>query len=142
MKIRLEISDDAGMKTTIEFEGDLCRERVIGIIESLDFSEKQYVSDSSSFGSGETLTIKERLKSFLRYDYPRVWFTSWDVKKRYEQEAYGEKINLSTVSTYLARMYREDILDRRGSKAQREYKLIEDGELDKNDAKSTSKSLY
>ena len=129
------------MKTTVEFEGDLCKERVIGIIESLDFSEKQYVSDSASWGGGETLTIKERLKSFLCYDYPRVWFTSWEIKKQYEQ-AYGEKINLSTVSTYLARMYREDILDRRGSKAQREYKLIEDGKIEKSDSKEAFKSLY
>ena len=140
MKIRLEIFYDNGMKTTVEFEGALSREHVIGVIESLDLHEKSSVSDSNWVGS-ETLTIKERLRSFLRYDYPKVWFTSLDVKKEYEQ-VFDEKINLSTVSTYLARMYRDGILDRRGNRVQREYKIILDGEFEKNDEKSDYKSVY
>ena len=38
MKIRLEIFDDQGMKTVMEFEGKLCKERMIGFIEALEFS--------------------------------------------------------------------------------------------------------
>ncbi|VVB85022.1 Uncharacterised protein [uncultured archaeon] len=73
----------------------------------------------------ESLTLKERLEMFLRFEYPRVWFTSLDVKRQYES-VYG-KINLSTVSTYLARMYRDSILDRRGNHNQREYRFKEEG---------------
>jgi len=53
---------------------------------------------------------------FLRYEYSGIWFSSLDVKKKYES-VYGT-IGLSTVSTYLARMYRENILELRGNRNQ------------------------
>ena len=72
---------------------------------------------------GDTLTIKERLELFLKAEYGNRWFRSLEVKQHYEQ-AYGSYINLSTVSTYCARMYRDGILERRGNRIQREYHLI------------------
>ena len=71
---------------------------------------------------GDTLTIKERLELFLKAEYGNRWFNSLEVKEHYEQ-AYGTYINLSTVSTYCARMYRDGILERRGNRIQRQYHL-------------------
>lgn len=71
-----------------------------------------------------SLTINERLELFLRYEYPRVWFSSQDVQKHYEK-IYGE-IKQSTVSTYLSRMFRKNLLERRGNRTQREYRYIGD----------------
>ncbi|ADI73324.1 conserved hypothetical protein [Methanohalobium evestigatum Z-7303] len=71
-----------------------------------------------------TLTINERLELFLKYEYPRVWFSSQDIQEQYEK-IYG-KIKLSTVSTYLSRMYRKNLLERRGNRTQREYRYIGD----------------
>lgn len=72
----------------------------------------------------ESLTINERLELFLRYEYPRVWFSSQDVQQHYER-IYGA-IKQSTVSTYLSRMYRKNLLERRGNRTQREYRYIAD----------------
>lgn len=117
MKIRVEIEEEE-MKTKLEFEGELCKERMIDFIESLDFpSKKDEIPE-------EELSIRERLTSFLMYDYPKVWFTSMDAKNEYER-IFDEKIKLSTVSTYLSRMHRDGILSRKGSRVQREYKLVE-----------------
>ena len=74
-----------------------------------------------------TLTISERLELFLKYEYPHVWFTSQEIQGHYER-VYGF-IKLSTVSTYLSRMYRKNLLQRRGNRTQREYMYICD-ELD------------
>ncbi|WP_094228645.1 hypothetical protein [Methanolobus psychrotolerans] len=71
-----------------------------------------------------SLTINERLELFLKYEYPRVWFSSQDVQQHYER-IYGE-IKQSTVSTYLSRMYRKSLLERRGNRTQREYRYIGD----------------
>ncbi len=71
-----------------------------------------------------SLTISERLELFLKYEYPRVWFSSQDVQQHYER-VYGE-IKQSTVSTYLSRMYRKKLLERRGNRTQREYRYIGD----------------
>jgi hypothetical protein len=72
----------------------------------------------------EGLTIKERLAFFLQYDEraPKDWFTSSELKKIYE-EAYGDDVKLSTLSTYLASLHSEDVLMRTGSRAQRKYKV-------------------
>lgn len=80
--------------------------------------------------SDATLTINERLELFLKYEYPRVWFSSQDIQEHYEK-IYG-KIKLSTVSTYLSRMYRKNLLERRGNRTQREYRYIGDVENDEN----------
>ena len=69
-----------------------------------------------------TLTISERLELFLKYEYPHVWFTSQEIQGHYER-VYGF-IKLSTVSTYLSRMYRKNTLQRRGNRTQREYMYI------------------
>ncbi|MGP8337091.1 MAG: hypothetical protein ACT6FC_02515 [Methanosarcinaceae archaeon] len=69
-----------------------------------------------------TLTISERLELFLKFEYPHVWFTSQEIQGHYER-VYGF-IKLSTVSTYLSRMYRKNLLQRRGNRTQREYIYI------------------
>lgn len=70
------------------------------------------------------LTITERLELFLKYEYPHVWFSSLNIQKHYER-IYGP-IKLSTVSTYLSRMFGKKLLERRGNRTQREYKYISD----------------
>lgn len=78
---------------------------------------------------GDTkLTINERLELFLKYEYPRIWFSSQDVQKHYEK-IYGP-IKLSTVSTYLSRMFGKGLLERRGNRTQREYMYISDEPAD------------
>nr|WP_321496282.1 hypothetical protein [uncultured Methanolobus sp.] len=74
--------------------------------------------------SDSSLTINERLELFLKYEYPRIWFSSQDIQKQYER-IYGD-IKQSTVSTYLSRMFRKNILARRGNRTQREYRYIAD----------------
>ncbi len=128
MKINLEIVD-GDMKTTVTFEGDLGKKRVLQLIEALDFQPTSTETSSRTLPnsldlktSDEKLTVKERLRLFLRYEYPKVWFTSIEVREHYGR--VFERIPLSTVSTYLARMYREGILERRGNRVQREYRFI------------------
>ena len=76
----------------------------------------------------ESLTIKERLELFLMYEFHDQWFTSLEVKRNYDM-VYGH-INLSTVSTYLSRLYREDKLERMGNRNKRQYRIIERANLD------------
>ncbi|MBN2110820.1 MAG: hypothetical protein JW705_07030 [Methanosarcinaceae archaeon] len=80
-------------------------------------SLRERINDSS-------LTINERLELFLKYEYPRIWFSSQDIQQQYER-IYGP-IKQSTVSTYLSRMFRKQLLDRRGNRTQREYRYIAD----------------
>jgi hypothetical protein len=71
----------------------------------------------------------ERVASIIRNHYPEGdWFTSNEVCELYEI-IFREGIKMSTVSTYLARLADENLLNRKGSVSQRLYsvtkKLIE-----------------
>lgn len=137
MKIKVEI-EEGESKTSMVFEGDRCRERVVQFLEALpNSSEQQPQAETQThrteIGSGglsdlpemnEDLTLKERLKLFLKFEYSDEWFSSRAAKHAYD-ESYGEDLALSTVSTYLSRMYRDDFLERRGSRAEREYRVTE-----------------
>ena len=72
--------------------------------------------------SADRLTIKDRLKLFLKFEYRDAWFGTVDVKDRYERQ-YNEEIKISTVSTYLSRLHNEGFLERRGNKVEREYRI-------------------
>ncbi len=128
-KVRVEVINEEGMKTSMEREGASLNEsfKSSTIRSIVKFLEDQLpsssVCDPSDVEYGD-LTIKERLAYFLRYEKkaPKDWFTSSQVMKIYE-EAYGENVSLSTLSTYLANMHSEGILIRKGSRAKRQYRL-------------------
>lgn len=128
-EVEIHIVKDDGTKAFAEFEGEFWNMSATRFILSASKSkpaapEPLISSDTGEFHS-EPLTLKERLEMFLRFEYPRVWFTSLDVKRQYE--SVYSKINLSTVSTYLARMHRDNILERRGNHNQREYRFKDEG---------------
>lgn len=128
-KVRVEVTNEEGVKTSIEREGDSFNEsfKPSTIRSIVKFLEEHLPSPSlcdPSNVESEDLTIKERLAYFLRYDKraPNDWFTSSQIRGIYE-EAYGENVNISTLSTYLANMHSEGILVRKGSRAKRGYRL-------------------
>lgn len=120
-EVYIHLIKDDGTRAQAEFSGEyLAISATKFIMSAVNNKKEQSLPPSISTGiESQPLTLKERLEMFLRFEYPRVWFSSLDVKRRYES-VYG-KINLSTVSTYLARMYRDSILERRGNRNQREY---------------------
>ncbi|MHC1610144.1 MAG: hypothetical protein ACXQTW_00825 [Candidatus Methanospirareceae archaeon] len=128
MKVRVEVIDEEGVKSSLEKEGDLQLEmfRQLTIRDVVTFLEKQLSPPPvrNAYG-GEDLTIKERLASFLRFDEraPEGWFTSSEIKRIYE-EVFDENVRLSTISTYLASLHSDGILERKGSRAKRQYRLV------------------
>lgn len=88
----------------------------IGGTRSIQIADEEY-----SRLKNESLTIKERLELFLNFEYKDQWFTSLEVKRDYDR--VYPSIKLSTVSTYLSRLYREGKLERMGNRNQRKYRL-------------------
>lgn len=141
MKIQLQIEDESGGKTKITTSSSKIARTIIEALEAAEagssskplskpapiFSQKRAMTPEIRELSRETLTTKDRLRGFVKYEYPRVWFKSLDVKRSFE-EAFDAKIGLSTVSEYLARMHREGLLERKGNRTQWEYKLVGAGE--------------
>ena len=129
MRIRIEI-EDKGLKSSHEFEsqnmdGEALRDRIIGFLSASGvFEGRGDITESGAsapdYGRG---TLMERLEGFIRYEFSNTWFTTQELRERYETVA--DDIKLSTVSTYLSRMNRDGLLDKRGNRNNRQYRLIE-----------------
>ncbi|MEK6976970.1 MAG: hypothetical protein AABX40_01025 [Candidatus Hydrothermarchaeota archaeon] len=70
-----------------------------------------------------SLSQKEKVLALFRHNHANDWVMSQDLQDEYEK-VFGEPIKLSSLSTYLARFHEEGPLERKGSRAQREYRLL------------------
>ena len=120
-KLRIEVYDWEGNKYTITFEGKVTRDKVVQLFDLVELMGG--VSDSDlDWRDPSEISRFEKVKLLIERNFPVVWFRSVDVKFAYEQE-YGEPIKLSTVSTYLARLFKRGFLVRRGPPNSRQYRL-------------------
>jgi DNA-binding transcriptional ArsR family regulator len=129
MKIRIEI-EDKGLKSAHEFESEdmdaeLLRERIITFLNAAGvFAESVPAIQPPAYPLREAGgTLMGRLENFIRLELPNDWFTSQELREKFE--TLQDDIKLSTVSTYLSRMTRDGILERRGNKNYRQYRLAE-----------------
>ena len=70
----------------------------------------------------DDLTQIEKTHLLLKHNHEKGWVKSQDIKEEYES-MYGERIKLRSLSTYLARLYEKGSLERKGSRAQRMYRM-------------------
>ena len=70
----------------------------------------------------DRMTQKEKLLLLLKHNHAGEWVRSQEIQEEYEI-LFGERIKLSSLSTYLARFHESGVLQRRGSRAQWEYRL-------------------
>lgn len=132
MEIKVNVDDKSGKITQLTFSGDGVD---IGAVQkALSAFAKNFPAQEGAHEPGaakdvmdlaaDKYTIKERLRLFLKFEFSSVWFTSLQVKDKYERQ-YGEEIKISTVSTYLTRLYNEGFLERRGNRVERAYHVID-----------------
>lgn len=128
MRIAIEIDDD-GLKASMSFEFDkkcmdaaalreMIADKIVDILNIsgvISESARQTVEDQPK-------TLMDSLAEFIKYEFRDQWFTSQQLRERYE--TLRDDIKLSTVSTYLSRMHQDGLLDRRGNRNNREYRLL------------------
>ena len=128
-EVKIEISGEGG-KISLKLEGKAATtERFLQVVNSLkpllNKESEQITSKENeklSIDSLENLSIKERMKRLIRSTLKHGWFNSKDVLELY-QHYMDDSIALSTISTYLARLVKEEILERRGSRSNLEYRM-------------------
>ena len=123
MKIKIEIEEE-GMRSTHEFEGAIHREKIIDFLDAAGvfIEASDDLQEDSIPKSMNSHTLRDKLEIFVREEFPDSWFSSNDIKDKYE--IIVDDIKLSTVSTYLSRMYQDGVLERRGNRNQRQYRLV------------------
>ena len=134
MKMKLKefiLENEKGGKVTVSFDGSFTPESIMEILgkfqdNSSDPENQSKTPNHTPDNSKDDLdskSIREKLELIVN-QIKYGWFTSDHVKELYQNQ-FHEEIKPSTVSTYLARLFNENSLERRGSRAKHEYQLVE-----------------
>ncbi|MCP8322801.1 MAG: hypothetical protein L6N96_01290 [Candidatus Methylarchaceae archaeon HK02M2] len=108
-KIKIEFDDAEGGKYKIFIEGKLSQDKILKILNIVDFiGEKDLVDQKFIFSLN---TQFGRLYNLIEKKFSFGSFTSSDILEAYEDE-YNTPIKLSTISTYLQRFMDKGVLIR------------------------------
>ncbi len=119
-KIKIEICDNNGESVTVAMSGQVSKERLMQILNVFDVNRE---SINVAEQTPKTKTSKEKLLDVIRSQLSKVWFTSKDLSLLYI-EHYHESVKPSTISTYLTRLYTNGYLERTGTRACWQYRLV------------------
>ncbi|MBS7645353.1 MAG: hypothetical protein QW569_05290 [Candidatus Bathyarchaeia archaeon] len=125
-RVKIEFYDGSGVKHTIILDGDISRSKISQV---LDYVELMGGASPEPLPQlrGRLDSKFERLKRLVLSEFIDKIFNSRDVQAAY-LEAYGERIPLSTVSTYLSRLADRGLLNRGGSPGDWNYAVSHGGE--------------
>jgi len=142
-KIKIELEDDDGGRYNLSLEGNLSKDKVqkvLQLVESLNISKEDSIaletkpSYNPSNNNNNLLKDTNKIDPSLNSIESRIWalieknlafssFTSSNVTDSYEI-LYGEKLQLSLISTYLSRYFEKNKLMRSKRGKEWIYKLI------------------
>jgi hypothetical protein len=127
-KIKFEISDDEN-KVSITFEGKVTQKRLQELVASannlLGKKEIEQIEEQSDIPIEDALDkpLYQRVKLVISTVYKMgTWFTTNEICDSYK-DLFKADLKMTTASTYLARLYNEGYLNRRGSRNERKYNL-------------------
>lgn len=142
-KIKIELEDADGGKYNLSLEGNLSKDKVqkvLQLVESLNISKEDpiasdtkpgyYISNNNNNMIKDTNkidpslnSIESRIWALIEKNFAFSSFTSSNVTDSYEI-LYGEKLQLSLISTYLSRYFEKNKLMRSKRGKEWIYKLI------------------
>ena len=126
-KVKIEVESMEGSRITVAVEGPISGRKIQQLIELLDIMNangngEHVTAESSGRSHITSMTLMEQLMALLRRQFGGAPFSSKDVMSAF-QETYHSKAGLSTISTYLGRLYRDGYLEREGNRVSLRYHL-------------------
>lgn len=118
----MEFTDVENTKHILVLEGNVTKDKVKKI---LDYAELMGSSPrNAKVGLGLRQNLITAVEHLVLENFKGKTFTSHDVRQVHFQ-IYGEKVRLSTIATYLARLTDKGLLKRDGPANHRCYSLAE-----------------
>ena len=125
-RVKIEFYDGSGVKHTITLEGDISRSKISQVLDYVELMGGTSPEPPSQLKNNLDSKF-DRLKRIILSEFTDKIFNSKDVQAAYI-ESYGERIPLSTVSTYLSRLADRGFLNRGGSSGEWHYAISYRGE--------------
>ena len=122
-KMRVDVFDGGGNRYTITFEGQVTRDKALRLLDIVELLGGMPGVNPSGGQAISELSKQDKVRLLVEKNFPIVWFSSSDVQNLYEKEL-KEPINLSTVSTYLARMVDRGFLASSNESNKKRYRIV------------------
>ena len=110
-RVKIEFYDGGGTKHTLCVEGCLSKEKISKVLDYVELMGR-IPQASSGVLEGSVKSKFECIRELATLYLSRP-FKSQDIQQKYE-ERYGQRISLSTASTYLSRLVDRGVLERSG----------------------------
>jgi hypothetical protein len=120
-KVKVEFQDDSGTKYSLAVEGRLSREKVMKLMDLMEMVDDGSHNMDEPKPDGSTRFGK--VQQILQKSYLAKEFSSADIAHDYE-DTYGEGVELSVISTYLARMAQRGFLARQKFGSSWVYRMV------------------
>jgi hypothetical protein len=118
----MEFVDGDGNKISVSVEGFFSQEQVNRLLEAVS-----YISASNEIGSSQKTfdseTVFGKVATLINDLSSEEWVSSSFVRDIY-QKRYGVGIELPVISTYLARLNKMGLIEKKGGRNKRVYRLI------------------
>ena len=119
---KLTFGEEVSTSKIMEIVNNIRNPQDVNLKKTADESYLQNIQKNENLDL-DNLSIMDKLMLIIKRQMKYGWFTSKDIQEFYQVE-YREDVKISTISTYLSRMFEDKTLDRRGSRKRREYRLI------------------
>ncbi|MDG6920381.1 MAG: hypothetical protein JRN59_02485 [Nitrososphaerota archaeon] len=120
-RVKVEFQDDSGTKYSLAVEGRLSREKVMKLMDLMDMVDDGSHDIEAPKPDGSTRFGK--VQQILQKSYLAKEFSSADIAHDYE-DTYGQPVELSVISTYLARMAQRGYLARQKFGSSWVYRMV------------------
>ncbi len=121
--LKVEFYDNEGTKHSITIDGPVTREKVGKILDIVELMAGSPRATTKALAYSPHKL--DRLSSAIMSQLNAKEFTSTEAKTVFEK-SFGEKIPLSTVSTYLSRLVERGVLERGSEKPSLHYRVTQE----------------
>jgi len=119
-RLKIEFYDSEGVRHSIAIDGPVTKEKVGKLLDLVELMSGTPQASATALGLSPRKF--DRLASTIISQLKGRSFTSGEAKKAFEA-SFGEKIPLSTVSTYLTRLADRGMLERQQEKLGLAYRV-------------------
>jgi len=114
-QIKIIVRDYANREYTFEIKGEVSEAILDNIVNNIKTLIRQTIKEKQisqqEREKEKNVTSYEKVKNIIKTYLKDSYFTSYQIKEIYN-EIYNEDIKITTISTYLNRLYEEGLLTR------------------------------
>jgi DNA-binding transcriptional ArsR family regulator len=123
--MKVEVLDESGNRYKVSVEGNVTRKSALRILDMVELLGGIPALELAT-RKPEEVSKADRIRLLVEKHFPLARFSAGEAQSVYNDET-GERIDLSTISTYLSRLSDRGLLIKERSSRRVSYRLVSEG---------------